>query len=326
MYRPYRFLCFFFKLSTIIYLNTQLPILISSLLCLVTWVFFILNRDVHSIKSSEVSSVLVKEFAPASYSNEISFSRSTLVSLLLALVLLSELRFISGFMFFEQLVISPFTRDILLVALCAYTLLQYITYLMSFYKVTFSLEYLYSLSTFFIISPLLYLSSSLYSFFFLLEVLGVLVVLLFSSLTYLGSKKDANEASYKSSTINPTPAKLVISLFTQFWISFFSSVLLALFLVLSLFIWNTSMYFELNTIISSSSAAAGSTHTIFVVLWDFLFIFGFFLKAGIAPFHLFKIEIYRGLPFFTVFIYTFLYLIYASLYLLYAFYSYYVFS
>lgn len=178
--------------------------------------FFVLNRDIHSIKSSEVSSVLVKELAPASYSNEISFSRAALISLLLALFLLSELRLISGFMFFEQLIISSFTRDILLVALCVYTLLQYITYLMSFYKVTFSLEYLYSLSTFFIISPLLYLSSSLYSFFFLLEVLGVLVVLLFSSLTYLGSKKDSNEASYKSSTVNPTPAKLVISLFTQF--------------------------------------------------------------------------------------------------------------
>ena len=133
-----------------------------------------------------------------------------------ALFMLSELRLVSGFMLFEQLLISPFTRDILLVALCTYTLLQYITYLMSFYKVTFSLEYLYSLSTFFIMSPLLYLSSSLYSFFFLLEVLGVLVVLLFSSLTYLGPKGTSNEALYTSNTVNPAPAKLVISLFTQF--------------------------------------------------------------------------------------------------------------
>lgn len=158
----------------------------------------------------------MKECAPSSYANEVSFSRSTLFIFLLALFMLSELRLVSGFMLFEQLLISPFTRDILLVALCTYTLLQYITYLMSFYKVTFSLEYLYSLSTFFIMSPLLYLSSSLYSFFFLLEVLGVLVVLLFSSLTYLGPKGTSNEALYTSNTVNPAPAKLVISLFTQF--------------------------------------------------------------------------------------------------------------
>lgn len=183
-----------------------------------------------------MGSTLVKDCAPLSYSNEISFSRAAFITFLIALFVLSELRLISGFMFFEQLVISPFTRDILLVSLCLYTLLQYITYLMSFYKVTFSLEYLYSLSVFFLVSPLLYFSSSLYSFFFLLEVLGVLVVLLFSSLTYVGPKKDANELAYNSNTVNPAPAKLVISLFTQFWISFFSSVLLVLFLILSLFV------------------------------------------------------------------------------------------
>lgn len=181
-------------------------------------------------------SVLVKDYAPVSYSNEISFSRATFIVFLISLFVLSGLRFISGFMFFEQLIINPFTRDILLVSLCLYTLLQYVTYLMSFYKVTFSLEYLYSLAIFFLVSPVLYLSSSLYSFFFLLEVLGVLIVLLFSSLTYIGPKRDNNELSYSSNTVNPAPAKLVISLFTQFWVSFFSSVLLVLFLILSLFV------------------------------------------------------------------------------------------
>lgn len=87
---------------------------------------------------------------------------------------------------------------------------------MSFYKMTFSLEYLYSLAIFFILSPLLYLSASIYSFFFILEVLGVLVVLLFSSLTYLGPKAHTASNNYDSDSLNPTPSKLIISLFTQF--------------------------------------------------------------------------------------------------------------
>lgn len=80
------------------------------------------------------------------------------------------------------------------------------------------------------------------------------------------------------------------------------------------------MYFELNTIISASGGSKGPAHTILIILWDSLFIFGFFLKAGIAPFHLFKVEIYRGLPFFTVFIYTFLYFISFFLYFIYVVY------
>lgn len=39
-------------------------------------------------------------------------------------------------------------------------------------------------------------------------------------------------------------------------------------------------------------------------LYFFIFIVGFFLKIGITPFHLYKLEIYKGLPFVTIFIYT----------------------
>ena len=80
------------------------------------------------------------------------------------------------------------------------------------------------------------------------------------------------------------------------------------------------MYFELNTIIMASRSESTPVHTVFLILWDFLFIFGFFFKAGIAPLHLFKIEVYRGLPFFTVFLYTFLYFLSFFLYFLYVVY------
>lgn len=202
-------------LSTIIYLNTQLPVLILSLIYLLTWVFFILNRDSHTIKNFDQQSVWVKESAPLGGSNEVSFSRIVLFLLLLFTITLSYLRFISGFVIFEQLIISPFSRDMFLILSLCYVLLQFITYGVYFYKVTLSLEYLYALSIFFVISPLLYLSASLYSFFFILEVLGVLVVLLFASLTYSGEKKDTT-VSYESTSVNPTPARLIISLFTQF--------------------------------------------------------------------------------------------------------------
>ena len=303
-------------MSSVIYLNTQLPILIVSLLWLLTWVFFILNRDPHTVKTFDKSSTLIKEKSPASLFAEVSFSRVSLIALLAFTLILINLRLVSGFIVFEQLMVNAFSRDMLVILSAFYIVIQFITSNVMLTKVNLSLEYLYSLSVFFVMSPLLYLSASIYSFFFLLEVLGVLVVLLFSSLTYLGSKKSVS-GEYLSDTVNPAPARLITSLFTQFWISFFSTVLLILFLILSLFVWNTSMYFELNAIIVSSNVVPGTAHSAFIVLWDFLFIFGFFLKAGIAPLHLFKIEVYRGLPFFTIFVYTFLYFLSFFLYFVY---------
>jgi len=67
----------------------------------------------------------------------------------------------------------------------------------------------------------------------------------------------------------------------------------------------------------ASDVKPGTAHSLFIILWDFLFILGFFLKSGLAPLHLFKIEIYRGLPFFTIFIYTFLYFLSFFLYFIY---------
>lgn len=55
-------------------------------------------------------------------------------------------------------------------------------------------------------------------------------------------------------------------------------------------------------------------------LYFFIFIIGFFLKIGITPFHLYKLEIYKGLPFITIFLYTIFfftgYFLYFSLLLL----------
>lgn len=303
-------------MSSVVYLNTQLPVLVVSLLWLLTWVFFILNRDAQTISGGDKSGTLIREKSPVGLVSETVFGRVTLVTLIAFTLIALNLRFVGGFIIFEQLMVNSFSRDMLIVLSTFYIILQFITCNVSFCKVNLSLEYLYSLSIFFVMSPLLYFSASIYSFFFLLEVLGVLVVLLFSSLTYLGSKRNLSN-EYASDTVNPAPARLITSLFTQFWISFFSTVLLILFLIVSLFVWNTSMYYELNAIIVASNVAPGTAHSAFIVLWDFLFIFGFFLKAGIAPLHLFKIEVYRGLPFFTIFIYTFLYFLSFFLYFIY---------
>lgn len=42
----------------------------------------------------------------------------------------------------------------------------------------------------------------------------------------------------------------------------------------------------------------------FFIVFIFSFLIGLVLKIGITPFHLFKIEVYRGIPFLSIFFYT----------------------
>lgn len=46
---------------------------------------------------------------------------------------------------------------------------------------------------------------------------------------------------------------------------------------------------------------------IFIIFFSFFF--SFFFKVGVAPTHLFKLEVYKGLPYYTIFMYTIVYLV-----------------
>lgn len=47
-----------------------------------------------------------------------------------------------------------------------------------------------------------------------------------------------------------------------------------------------------------------------------MFVFSIFFKLGVTPFHLFKIEIYKGIPYLSIFFYTTYYFIVLFLFLL----------
>jgi len=52
-----------------------------------------------------------------------------------------------------------------------------------------------------------------------------------------------------------------------------------------------------------------SISSVFYSLLGLLFTLGFFIKSGAAPFHMYKVSIYKGLPLFSVFNYTLIFYI-----------------
>jgi hypothetical protein len=112
------------------------------------------------------------------------------------------------------------------------------------------------------------------------------------------------------------PKNFLNVLFFQYWMTFFSSVLILFFLIQIINIFGSSEWSFLNffnyLLINFSFLETTIFYTIFLI-----FIISFFLKIGMTPIHLFKIEVYKGIPFYTIYFYTifyfFVYFLYFSL-------------
>merc|ERR1711959_853486 len=60
-----------------------------------------------------------------------------------------------------------------------------------------------------------------------------------------------------------------------------------------------------------------NTNYIVTVLVNFILIFSFLIKIGLTPIHLYKLEVYKGLPYLSIFFYTtFYFLIFFLFFLL----------
>lgn len=166
-------------------------------------------------------------------------------------------------------------------------------------RINFSVDYIYIIAVTLIISPLIFISNNFFIFYFILEFLVCATFLVFtvskfwfkSSLTLYNKK---NTEKYN----NFTPKMYINALFFQYWASFFSSLLIIYFFLNIEFYFNTTEW----TFINFSSKYAELPATFYI--YFYFFIFSFFLKLGITPMHLYKIEVYKGLPFISLYIYT----------------------
>lgn len=156
---------------------------------------------------------------------------------------------------------------------------------------------------FFIFSLLLFLTKSMLSFFFLFEILSIITFLQFIM----------TKSFYQSQTqtLNTSAATLhqkllVNTLFFQYWVSFFSTILFVYVLALILYLFGSTDWFILNffSLVTSELSLTNSLTLKFVI---FCFFFAFFLKLGFAPFHLFKVEIYKNISYLIILVYNFFY-------------------
>ena len=165
----------------------------------------------------------------------------------------------------------------------------------------YDFDFFFSLLNFFIVSTFFFMSKSFVSFFFFLELLSCFVFYQFIVSNTFYSK--AKLSSVNSFGLKNNKQVLSV-LFFQYWASFFSSVIFVYVFSLLVFFFGSTDWFILNFLFNFSLVNFMSLDLYIYFFVFFLFTFAFFIKLGLSPLQLFKIEIYKGLPFLSIFFYT----------------------
>lgn len=92
-------------------------------------------------------------------------------------------------------------------------------------------------------------------------------------------------------------------LFFQYWATFFSSILFVYVIIIYIYIYGTTEWVILNFLNLIQNLQLNLNHII-IVLISFVLIISFLIKIGLTPIHLYKLEVYKGLPYLSIFFYT----------------------
>ena len=124
-------------------------------------------------------------------------------------------------------------------------------------------------------------------------------------------------------------------LFFHFWSSFFSSMFI-IYSILNIFlIFGTTEWAILNFVINLYINSNYAYSNFFIFFIFFIFFFALVIKLGLPPVFFFKLEIYKGLPFFLLFLYStfffffffivFFFIIFNFLFFFFSYFSFFIF-
>jgi hypothetical protein len=280
-------------LTTLIF--SDFYIILNPILLLISVWFFFLKVNTTSTKcSNNVTALSVIKIVPNS--SFIMYYYYTVVITVLTVYLLHGK---NSLVLFNHFNINNFTIFILYVFIALSFLVFFLLrFLFKKANLAKSIDYLFSVNNLVVLLPYLFFINTVFSFLFFLELISIaLLYKLISSKIWF--KKD----THGKDTVNSIPQNYINMVFFQYWVTFFSTVFIVYFYINIFYLYGTSDWYIIQylSIVSLDNALIFSIFQKMVVS---VFIFSIFFKLGVTPFHLFKVEVYKGIPFLSIFLYT----------------------
>lgn len=266
------------------------------------WLFFFKsNQAVILIKPSKFDARLVKTNILKKV-NFFNFLKFIILSLVLLLSVIVTLQTTNHTFFFDHLIITQVNIRIIFFFILLSLFISILVHYISFSKININIDFFFAFSNLIYFVPLIFLANTFLTLFFFLELSSCLIFYKFlNSRFFYKNTRNSNKILEKFN--KNLPKNFLNVLFFQYWVTFFSSVLLLLFIIQFIEIFASSEWAFLNLYNSILlNLNLMDNYVIYILIG--IFIIGFFFKIGITPIHLFKIEVYKGIPFFTIFFYT----------------------
>jgi hypothetical protein len=166
-----------------------------------------------------------------------------------------------------------------------------------------SIDYLFSINNLLLLLPFLFVVNTIFTFLFLLELVSVILLykLISSKIWFKNFEKSKQ-------LVNNIPQNYINMVFFQYWVTFFSTVFIVYFYTNIFYMYGTTDWFLIQFLNSVECYFFGFSINLLRLLL-IIFLLSVFFKLGLTPFHLFKVEVYKGLPYLSVFFYTTYYFI-----------------
>lgn len=234
-----------------------------------------------------------------------------LLNLAPVVCLLATTRGVSGLFLWDHLNSNNLaTKIIVLILICNFFFLILIFFL-KFSKISYNTDYVFALLNLNNFFPLLFLANNLFTMFFVLEVNSTIIFYKFIMSKIWYGRTKTNQKNSKNVLDKNLSQNYINVLFFQYWTTFFSSTLFLFILINIIYLFGSTDFSFLNFMEYSLSCRGYYLNNAYKSILLVTLLFSIMLKIGFAPLQLFKIEVYKGIPFISIFFYTtFYFLVY----------------
>jgi len=272
------------------------------LLCCWNWVFFIRNNFLSAKVKAGHTDKLKRVQIVKKMNVKVLFRWGLTVNF----ALINWAFLLKGFKYVfwkNHLYLSNFNCNLLCFVIFVSSLMLYVAKNVNNVNLNLSVDYGFSIVSINLFMLVVFLANSLYTLFFFIEVVSILMFYKFITSRFWFKPKNANKKLDAQ-----VPGSFVNVMFFQYWANFFSSIVMLFSIVTITYTYGSTEWFFLNSIIRGQDSLSDRLNQPRLFFIWLPFLLSFCIKIGLAPMHLFKVEIYKGLSFFSLFFYTVYYL------------------
>jgi hypothetical protein len=270
---------------------------------ILTWRFFISNNFFY-YRIKPLSTDIINKTTPFKKLNYVVFLKWNLINLWMLSLSIFIIKSDSINFFWNHLTFNNFKFWCFFIFIFINSLLFFYFKIITKNNIPQSIDFFFALVNLSVFTPLIFASNTFYTLFFIMEVISCFLFYKFAVSKIWFNINISNPTQQKNKFSKNFPKEYISMLFFQFWSTFFSSILILVSLLNLFYMLGTSEWIYINYLnVLNFNINYFDNYNFFFYMFLPLLI-GVFFKLGVTPLHLYKIEVYKGLPFITIFFYT----------------------